>query len=95
MIGEILVLHLLGVRQDFVDRELFGSLPDQLMLLGEIFRSEDVVDLALFEQKAAARDFRAGNCRVVAIVAPKKPIPPRSLGDTEDTKTNVIVRYAR
>ena len=60
--GKVLVLHLLGVGQDFVDRELFRGLPNELMLLGKILRSEDFVNLALFEQKAAAGDFGAGNC---------------------------------
>ncbi len=60
--GEILVLHLLDVGQDFVDCEFLRGLPDQLMLLGEILRRENLVNLALFEQKAAARDFGAGNC---------------------------------
>ncbi len=63
--GEILVLHLLGVGKDFVDRELFRRLPDELMLLGEIFGSEDFVRLALFEQKAAAEILVLG----IAVVA--------------------------
>ena len=60
--GKVLVLHLLGVGQDLVDRKLLRRLPDQLVLLGEILRSEDFVSLALFEQKAAAGNFGAGNC---------------------------------
>ena len=64
------MLDLLGVGQDFVDREFFRGLPDELMLLGEIFGSEDFVRLALFEQKAAAGNFGAGNCSVVAIENP-------------------------
>ena len=65
--GEILVLDLLDVGQDLIDRELFRCLPDQLMLLGEVFGREDFVGLALFEQKAAAGDFGLRNCVVVAI----------------------------
>jgi hypothetical protein len=56
------VLHLLGVGQDLFDRKLFRRLPDQLMLLGKILRSEDLISLALFEQKAAARNLSAENC---------------------------------
>ena len=48
------MLHLLGVGQNLLDREFFRRLPDQLMLLGKILGSEDLVSLALFEQKAAA-----------------------------------------
>ena len=60
--GEILVLHLLDVGQNLVERKFLGGLPDQLVLLGEVFRSKDFVNLALFEQKAAAGYLGAGNC---------------------------------
>ena len=60
---EVFVLHLLDVGDDLVDGELFRRLADHLVLLGEIFRSEDLVGPALFEQKAAAGDFSLGYCR--------------------------------
>ncbi len=60
--GEVLVLDLLDVGKDLVDREFFRGLADELVLLGEIFGSEDFVRLALFEQKAAAGNLGAGNC---------------------------------
>ena len=56
------MLHLLSVRKNFIDRELLRCLPDELVLLGEILRSEDFVRLALFEKKAAAGDFGARDC---------------------------------
>ena len=59
--GEVLVLDLLGLGQDFVDRELFGGLRDHLVLLGEIFGREDFGSLPLFQQKAAAEDLGLGN----------------------------------
>ena len=60
--GEVLVFDLLDVGQDFVDGEFFRGLADQPVLLGEVLRSEDLVELALFEQKAAAGNPGAGNC---------------------------------
>jgi hypothetical protein len=60
--GEILVLHLLDVRQDFVDRKFFRRLPDQLLLLGEVFGREDFVRTPGFKQEAAAGDSGLGNC---------------------------------
>jgi hypothetical protein len=56
------VFHLLNVRQDFVDREFFRRLPNQLLLLGKVFGSEDFVRAALFKQKAAAGDSGLGYC---------------------------------
>jgi len=50
------VLDLLDVGDDLVDGELLGGLSDELVLLGEIFRSKDLVRPALFEQEAAAGD---------------------------------------
>ena len=60
--GEILVLHLLDVGHDFVDREFFRGLRDELVLLGEIFRSEDFVGLAFLDQEAAAGNLGGGCC---------------------------------
>ena len=51
------MLDLLDVGQNLVDGKLFGRLPDQLVLLGKVFRSEDFVGLAFFQQKAAAGNF--------------------------------------
>jgi len=59
---KILVLDLLRVGKDFIDGKFFRRLADQSMLLGEIFRSENFVRSAGFQQKAAAGDFGAGNC---------------------------------
>src|SRR5712671_2747103 len=53
---EILVLHLLCLGQDFIDRELFRGLSNHLLLLGEIFRSKHVGYLPFFQQKAAAQN---------------------------------------
>ena len=55
------MFHLLRMRKNFVDREFFRSLTDELMLFGEILRSENFVRLAFFEKKAAAGDFGAGD----------------------------------
>ena len=65
--GEIFVLDLLGVGQDFVDGEFFRRLPDQLVLFGEIFGSEYFIGTAGFEQEAAAGDFGVGSVVVVDI----------------------------
>ena len=59
--GEILVLHLLDVGNDFVLRELFRSLADELMLLGEILGGEDFVGAARFKQETAAGNLRLGD----------------------------------
>ena len=56
------MLDLLDIGQDLVGREFFRGLADELMLLGEILWSKDLVNLALFEQKAAAGNLGAGNC---------------------------------
>ncbi len=44
--GEVLVLHFLHVGQDFVDREFFRGLPDQLLLLSKVFGCKDFVRAA-------------------------------------------------
>src|SRR5208282_2552444 len=49
----ILVFDLFRLRQNFIDRKLFGRLPDHLLLLGEIFWGEYIGSLPLFKQKAA------------------------------------------
>jgi hypothetical protein len=59
---EILVLDFLDIRQNLVDGKLFRRLPDELMLLAEIFRRENLVGLPGFQQKAAARNPGLGNC---------------------------------
>src|SRR2546426_6370726 len=59
--GEVLVLHLLDVRDNLVGSEFLRRLTNQLMLFGEILRREYFVGRALFEQKAAARDLGFGN----------------------------------
>ncbi len=56
------MLHLLGVRQDFVDREFLRSLPDQSLLLGEIFGRKYFVRSAGFKQEAAAGNSGLGYC---------------------------------
>ena len=61
--GKILVLDLLDVGNDLVDRELLRRLPDELVLLGEVFRSEDFVGPSGLEQEAAARNLGLRNCR--------------------------------
>ena len=50
------MLHLLRVRQDFVDREFLRSLPDQELLLGEVFGRKYFVRAAGFKQEAATGD---------------------------------------
>ena len=59
-----LVLDLLDGGQDFVGREFIGQLRDHLLIFVEVFRSEDVVEVVIFEQKASARGFRlrSGSC---------------------------------
>src|SRR5207247_8897982 len=52
--GEVLVLHLLDVRDNLVGSEFLRRLTNQLMLFGEILRRQYFVGRALFEQKAAA-----------------------------------------
>src|SRR5262249_17982853 len=60
--GEILVLHFVRVGNDFLDREFLSSLGDQQVLLGEIFRSEYLVERAILNQKAAACDLGSRCC---------------------------------
>ena len=57
--GEVLVLHLFDVGNYFVLRELLGSLTDQIVLFGEIFRCENLGGGTGFKQEAAAGD---GTC---------------------------------
>ena len=52
--AKIFVLQLLDVGDDFLDRELFRGLRDEQMLFGEIFGSENLVGVALLDQKTAA-----------------------------------------
>jgi len=58
--GVVLVLHLLGVGDDFVVAEIVSGLCDEAVLVGEILRRENVGKLAFFEQEAAARDAGLG-----------------------------------
>src|SRR5580704_13808873 len=58
---EILMLDFLRVGQDLVNGEFFRRLADELVLFGEVFRSENLIGAAGFEQEAAAGDFGAGN----------------------------------
>ncbi len=60
--GEVFVLDLFDVGKNLVDGKLLRRLANQLMLLGEIFRSEHFVGAALFKQKTAAGDFGTRNC---------------------------------
>jgi hypothetical protein len=60
---EVLVLDLLGIRQNFVDGKFLRRLPDELVLLAEIFGRENVFGLPRFQQKAAAGNPGLGNCR--------------------------------
>ena len=53
--GEILVLDLLDVGKNFVDREFFRRLPDELVLLGEIFGRENFVRLARLRAESCRR----------------------------------------
>ena len=66
--GEVLVLDLLDVGKDLVDGKLLRRLADELVLLGEVFGSEDFVGAAFFEQKAAAGD--SGLCAAVVAMRP-------------------------
>src|SRR5262245_11756275 len=50
--GKILVLDFLDVGYDLVDGELLRRLPDELVLLTEIFRREDFFGSAFFEEEA-------------------------------------------
>jgi len=59
---KILVFDLLRLRQNFVDRKLFGRLPDHLLLLGKILWGEYIGSLPLFQQEAAAGNLALGNC---------------------------------
>ena len=58
-----LVLDLFDGGKNLVDRELFGELRDHLLIFVKVFRSEDVVEVVIFEQKASARGFGLGSCR--------------------------------
>ncbi len=59
----VLVLDLFDGREEFVDRKLVGELGDHLLVFVEVFRSEDVLQVVVFEQKASAREFRLGSYR--------------------------------
>jgi len=63
------VLDLVNIRDDLVNGEFFCCLPNELMLLGKIFRSEDFVRLAFFKQKAAAGNSDAAVLAGRALVA--------------------------
>ena len=49
--GEVLMLDLLHIRQDLVDRKFFRGLRNQVVLLGKVFRCEDFIRLALLKKK--------------------------------------------
>jgi hypothetical protein len=77
--GEVFVFDFFDIGDDFVLREVFCCLRNQLMLLIEIFGREDLSGLALFEQKTCACDLCFGYyCR-------SHNSPFRSL-TTEDTQ---------
>ena len=61
------MLDFLGVRQDFVDREFLRSLPDQQLLLGEIFRSEYFVGRRDSSRKLPPAILVLGAATVVAM----------------------------
>ncbi len=50
------MLDLLHVGHNLINRKFFGRLPDHLMLVGEIFGSEDFGGLPLFEEEPAAEN---------------------------------------
>jgi len=56
------MLHLFNIGDDLVDGKLFRRLPNELVLLGEVFWSEDFVALPLFKKKTAARYSTSRNC---------------------------------
>jgi hypothetical protein len=76
------VFDLLGLRQNFVDRKLFGRLTDHLVLLGKIFWGEYIGSPPLFQQKAAAGNLGLGN-RSCRHNYPDELITPRSHRGTE------------
>src|ERR1035437_3021061 len=59
----VLVLHLLGIGQDLVGGKLLREFGDHLMIFVKVFRSEDVFQVVIFEQKTSARGLGLGNCR--------------------------------
>src|SRR5271165_4562120 len=59
----VLVLHLLGIGQDLVGGELVRQFRNHLLIFVEVFGSEDVIQVVIFEQKTSARGFCLGSCR--------------------------------
>jgi len=70
------VLDLLDIRKNLVDGEFLGSLPDQLVLLAEVFRRKDLVGLPRFQQEAATGNTGLGNCRRCHRLIPQSRKPP-------------------
>ena len=59
---KFLVFDALDVGKNLVDRKLFGSLPDQRVLLAEIFGSKYFRRLPLFQKERTASDLGLWNC---------------------------------
>ena len=68
--GEIFVLDLLHIGQDFVDCKFFRSLADELMLLGEIFRVKTSAGVRSSRRKLPPEIFVLGTAVVVAMLIP-------------------------
>ena len=59
---KVFVLHLFNIGDDLIDGKLFRRLPDELVLLGEVFWSEDFIALPLFKKETTAGDPSSRNC---------------------------------
>ena len=68
--GEILVLHLFDVRNDFFIRELLRGLRNELVLLAEIFWGEHFLGRSLLTQEAAATNLARRHCCKRSHIAP-------------------------
>ena len=58
--GEVLGFDVCGGRDDFVSGKLVGGVGDLALLVGEVFRSEDVCGAQVVKEEAASADFGSG-----------------------------------
>ena len=60
--GEVFVLHLVNIGNNFLVGEFFCGLRNEQVLLAEIFWSENILRRAFLDQEAAAADFVSRYC---------------------------------
>ena len=79
---EILVFDFIGLGKNLVVGKLFGGLPNHVLLLGKIFRGEDIGSLPFFEQEAAAGNLGFRHCggrHFKPLLSRNRQVMPRKL----------------